>query len=64
MVGFVVKLIKKMLVGVNKDAWVETISTVQMAINATVSRSTGLAPYEIFFGDSPAALTPSTFTLP
>ena len=35
-----------------------------MAMNATVSRTTGLSPYEVFFGEPPVRFLPPATEVP
>ena len=56
-------LIRKALMGVSKDKWTTLIPWVQSAINCTVSRTTGLAPHEAFFGEPPSPLISGDPTL-
>jgi hypothetical protein len=41
------------------STWIELVPWVTAAINATVSRTTGYSPHEIFFGEPPKPLIPA-----
>lgn len=58
MVRFTKDLVKKVLVGVDKDLWPGMVPWVQAAINHTVSKATSVTPHEIFFGEPPSPLIP------
>lgn len=58
-VRFAKDLIKKVLVGVDKEVWPGVVPWVQAAMNHTVSRVTRLSPHEILFGEPPQPLFPA-----
>lgn len=55
-VRFAKDLLKKVLVGVDKELWPSMVPWVQAAMNHTVSRATSLSPHEVFFGEPPSPL--------
>lgn len=58
MVRHVKGLMRRTLFANPQGSWMELIPWVTAAINATVSRSTGYSPHEVFFGEPPKPLIP------
>ena len=56
MVRHVKSLLRRSLFTTREADWQELLPYVVAAINATVSRTTGYSPHEIFFGEAPSPL--------
>ena len=59
MVRHVKSLLRRSLFTTREANWQELLPWVVAAINQTVSRSTGYAPHEIFFGEAPRPIIPA-----
>ena len=64
MVRHVKSLLKRTLFAHPTANWEEVVPWVMGAINATVSRSTGYSPHEVFFGEAPKPLIPANIGAP
>lgn len=64
MVRTVKSSIKRIMSATRSTNWPEFLPWINAAINATICRSTGYSPHEIFFGEPPTPLLPPNDALP
>jgi hypothetical protein len=59
MVRYVKVMLRRALHVAAHSEWTELLPWVVAAINATVSRTVGYSPHEVFFGEAPRPLVPA-----